>query len=322
MDFYVCSTPYHLFISLCNIAINKNKSYIYLSTPEENVLKLFEKYEKNLKNMEYIVGVKLRKRDNFKEKFFIEYINDIKEYRQIKEYIKNSKIYIFPWNPYSLYSVSEYIFKKSKNVILIEDGSNSYLKEPPSRANEWIKKYIYFRNIKFYKEDKVQDIRVQFPEKYPQYLKNKLSRLELQNYYNNIDIHQKNKIINVFDSNIDFNLYNRKSIIVLTQPLSEDRYITEYKKKELIKEIVDKYRENYKVIIKKHPRENTKYSIDNTLEIEGYFPSEIFTLVDIEFEKAIGICTSAINSINAKEAFNIDEDFFKKFNRTKLKTQK
>nr|WP_307903346.1 hypothetical protein [Clostridium botulinum] len=35
-------------------------------------------------------------------------------------------------------------------------------------------------------------------------------------------------------------------------------------------------------------------------------------MLDIKFEKAIGICTGAIKFVDAKEAFNIDEDFLKK----------
>lgn len=312
MEFYVCSTPYHLFISLCNIAISEKNSYIYLSTPDNKVLELFKGYEEKLKSIKYVSGIKIRKRNNIKEKFFIEHIKDIRDYKNLRKYIEKAETYIFPWNPYSLYSVSEYIFKKSNHVTLIEDGSSAYLKKAPSKMNKFIKRYIYFRNSTFYNEDKISDIRVQFPERYPEYFKNKLSKLDLKKMYDDINIDDKNKIVEVFNSNTGFNIDNDRNVIILTQPLSEDGYITEREKIRLFKDIVERYNEKYNVIIKKHPRENTCYNLENVVEIEGTFPSEIFTLLDIKFEKAIGICTSAINSISAKEAFNTDEKFFEK----------
>ena len=43
-----------------------------------------------------------------------------------------------------------------------------------------IKRYFYNKNLEFYNEDKLLQILVQFPEKYPKHLKNKLEKLFLQ----------------------------------------------------------------------------------------------------------------------------------------------
>ena len=312
MKFYVCSTPYHLYVSLCMILSEGIESSIYLSTPDEDVFELFKKYKERMSNIDSIKNVYLRKRDNKKERVYIESIKDIFQYKNIKNEVENSQVYIFPWHPYSLYTPSEYIFKKAKNIKLVEDGSNVYLKKPENKLSKLIKKYIYLRNTEFYKSPKITDIYVQYPSKYPDHLKNKLSLLDLNKIQSDMKKIHKEKIISVFNSNIDINKMNNINTIILTQPLSEDGFMSENKKISLYSDIIENEKQNIDILIKKHPRDKTQYKFKDIIELEGDFPSEIFNLLDIEFEKAIGICTSAVNSIKAKEAYNTDEKFFEK----------
>ena len=311
MNFYLCSTPYHLLISLCMIYNNNQKSFIYLSTPDDNVFRLFRKYESEIKKIRNIEKVYLRKRDNFKERFLIENLKDKKELKKIQNYLDDSTVYIFPWHSYGLFSPAEYIFKKSKKVILVEDGANAYLKPKPSKLEQLIKKYLYKRDLEFFYKSKVECILVQYPEKYPNFL-TKVKKLDLEMYFGNLEEDRKLEIANVFDSNLSTSMFKDNPVIVLTQPLSEDKYIEEQEKVSIYKDIIEKYCKGHEVIIKKHPREKTIYKFKDVKEIEGDFPSEIFCLLNIKFEKAIGICTSAVKFINANEKFNIDEQFLNK----------
>lgn len=311
MKFYVCSTPYHLFVSLCYIMRDKEESYIYMSTHDANTYNLFNVYNSRLKNLTNIKGTFVRKRSNIFERLFIEDIKDRIQYKKIKMILEKSQLINFSWNPYSLYSPSEYVYKKCKTAVFIEEGS-SYLKCKPSPIIQIIKKYLFNRNINFYNDDKILKILVPFPDKYPKHLKHKLDKLNLSSLYSDISENDKKEIIRVFDSKIDFKSLDKNSVIILTQPLYEDGYISEKEKIEMYEKIVEDNKKYYNVILKKHPREVTNYNIKDVQEIDGSFPSEIFTLLDIEFKKAIGICTSAINSIKAKEAYNIDEKFFEK----------
>ncbi|HID0816182.1 exopolysaccharide biosynthesis protein [Clostridium botulinum] len=312
MNFYVCATPYHLFITLCDIANSNIKSYIYLSTPDYNVFKMFLKYKEKLSIFKNIEKVWIRKRNNLYERLFIEEIKDELEYKRLKKIIISSNIIIFPWNPYSLFSPSEYIFKYAKKVKLIEDGANLYVMRKPSKLSRLVKKYIYRRDLEFYKDEKVTEIMVQFPEKYPKHLSNKLVYLDLNSMVNKIDFGVQKNIVNVFVDKLNMYDFKNKSLLILSQPLSEDGYIKEEEKIELYKHIIDTYGQGYNIILKKHPREKTIYNFPQVLELDGSFPSEVFKLLDIKFEKAIGICTGAIKFVDAKEAFNIDEDFLKK----------
>ncbi|APQ78393.1 exopolysaccharide biosynthesis protein [Clostridium botulinum] len=312
MNFYVCSTPYHLFVTLCDIANKNIKSYIYLSTPDYNVFKMFLKYKEKLSIFRNIEKVWVRKRNNLYERLFIEEIKDELEYKKLKKIIISSNVIIFPWNPYSLFSPSEYIFKYAKKVKLIEDGANLYVMREPSKLSRLVKKYIYRRDLEFYKDEKITEVMVQFPEKYPKHLSDKLVYLDLNSMVSKIDSGVQKNIANVFVDKLNMYDFKDKSLLILSQPLSEDGHIKEEEKIEFYKDIIDTYGQGYNIILKKHPREKTIYNFPQVLELYGNFPSEVFKLLDIKFEKAIGICTGAIKFVDAKEAFNIDEDFLKK----------
>ncbi|ABS39860.1 polysialyltransferase family glycosyltransferase [Clostridium botulinum] len=312
MNLYVCSTPYHLFVTLCDIANKDVKSYIYLSTPDYNVFRMFLKYKEKLSIFKNIEKVWVRKRNNLYERLFIEEIKDELEYKRLKKIIISSNVIIFPWNPYSLFSPSEYIFKYAKKVRLIEDGANLYVMRRPSRLSRLVKKYIYRRDLEFYRDEKITEVMVQFPEKYPKHLKDKLVYLDLNSMVNKINSDVQKNIVNIFVDKLNMYDFKNKSLLILSQPLSEDGYITEEEKIELYKHIIDTHGQDYNIILKRHPREKTIYNFPQALELDGNFPSEVFKLLDIKFEKAIGICTGAIKFVDAKEAFNIDEDFLKK----------
>ncbi|AUM88654.1 exopolysaccharide biosynthesis protein [Clostridium botulinum] len=312
MNLYVCSTPYHLFVTLCDIANKDVKSYIYLSTPDYNVFRMFLKYKEKLSIFKNIEKVWVRKRNNFYERLFIEEIKDELEYKRLKKIIISSNVIIFPWNPYSLFSPSEYIFKYAKEVRLIEDGANLYVMRKPSKLSRLVKKYIYRRDLEFYRDEKITEVMVQFPEKYPEHLKDKLVYLDLNSMVNKINSDVQKNIVNIFVDKLNMYDFKNKSLLILSQPLSEDGYIKEEEKIELYKHIIDTHGQDYNIILKKHPREKTIYNFSQSLELDGSFPSEVFKLLDIKFEKAIGICTGAIKFVDAKEAFNIDEDFLKK----------
>ncbi|WP_252132232.1 glycosyltransferase family 52 protein [Clostridium caldaquaticum] len=318
MYFYICSTPYHVLLSLCNIFLTKKKSVLYLSTHDNNSFKIFLSYKENLKKLDLISEIYIRKRNKKKEKIKIESIKDRIEYIKIKPKLSNSKVYNFAWNAYSLYTTSNFLYKKSNIVFFIEEGAYQNVNPKPSKLILFIKKYIYGISTDFYKDEKLKKILVQYPEKYPKHLIGKIEKFDVNLLFNRLTKYEIQSIVKIFLSDYDIekliNIKSNKSIIILTQPLSEDGFISENEKVNLYKKIIDKYN-NYSVVIKKHPREKTNYCFENVTEIEGAFPSEIFSFIGIRFNKAIGICTSAITLIDADEKVNLDEDFLKKNKR-------
>lgn len=319
MNLYICSTPYHIFISLLKMFHNKEQSILLLTTHEESSEKIFRRLKPKLLQIMYIKKVIIRKRSTLREKLFIEKLKDIYDYQKNKKlYSEVRHVFNFAWHPYFLYTISNYIYKKSKKVTLIEDGSQMFHAPTPSTITQLIKKYIYGISIDFYNDKKIENIFVQFPEKYPKHLKSKLELLNINYYKNRLTGDQKNLIISIFLSTKDNNkiksLNNDDNlVIILTQPLSEDGYITKEEKIEMYRKIVSEYDTSI-VVLKRHPREKETYGFDNIIELESSFPSEVFSLFGSKFSKAIGICTSAINYINADEKINLDENFISRRN--------
>jgi hypothetical protein len=316
---YVCSTPYHLLISLIFINNDDEKSVIFLTTHDNNSEKIFKNILPELIKLENVHKVIFRKRNLLKERLRLEEIIDKFKYIKMEKKIKNSHFYIFPWNPYSLFTISNYLYQKASKVTLIEDGASLYIYPKPSRLKIIIKKYFYNVETDFVKDNKLDNIFVSYPEKYPSHLKRKLKKLEILSMFKALKQKDKNSIIELFlsqDKNSSMKINgSEKMILILTQPLSEDGYISEDLKKKLYEDIVKTYSKDYSIILKKHPRESTVYKFKDVIELEGYLPSEIFTLLGIKFKKAVGICTSAINFINAEEKINIDENFLSKNNQ-------
>ena len=103
--------------------------------------------------------------------------------------------------------------------------------------------------------------------------------------------------------------YSAKTI-VFTQPLSEDGYISEEEKINIFKTICEWFSDS-EVILKVHPRDTTCYESINANVITESYPSELLNILGVTFENAVGICTSAVNNINAQHCVNINDNFLK-----------
>lgn len=95
----------------------------------------------------------------------------------------------------------------------------------------------------------------------------------------------------------------KNKVLLLTQPLSEDKIITEKEKIDIYREILLKENEK-NIYIKAHPREKTNYKEVfkefNINIIENSFPIEICLLLDIKFEKVITLFSTGALSFKGK----------------------
>ncbi|WP_449403062.1 polysialyltransferase family glycosyltransferase [Exiguobacterium artemiae] len=118
--------------------------------------------------------------------------------------------------------------------------------------------------------------------------------------------------------NVDINVlmddYIEKSI-VFTQPLSEDGFESEKNKIEIYNNMIKMEVLNDSLIFfKKHPRDETNYKFlnekNNVIILDSKFPSEIFLFFKIEFKVSLGLCTSAVENINAEIKCNTSPNYF------------
>ena len=187
-----------------------------------------------------------------------------------------------------------------KNFYLIEDGSMSYstILVDYFAKRQGIKKIIdtiFQRKKMLGRDSAVKKIYLTGLAPIPEEIKDKVEIINLKELWNKKSDVEKEEILNIFgfDKNIVNNIKNRKYILY-TQPLSEDEILLENEKIELYSKILKKYNENY-IVLKKHPREKTDYKkIFPDIEVmDQVFPAELLTLLDIHFEKAITIFSTA-----------------------------
>lgn len=136
------------------------------------------------------------------------------------------------------------------------------------------------------------------------YKAKKLKLVNLQNLWDSSTNEKRNLIKHFFFiEKEDIDLMMQKKILILTQPLSEDGFISENCKISMYKKIID---ENPKkdIIIKTHPREKTDYKLlfPDISIMKKNIPAELFNLLNIKYEKVFTISSTAALSFKEKGA--------------------
>ena len=205
-------------------------------------------------------------------------------------------------------------YSKSKkcNFFMIEDGVNHYGGIQKSIINKkiylkYLINYLLIRRKDLVLRKNVKRVYVTYLDKYPNYMKEKLSPLKMI-LRKDLD----SELLNVFDVNLS-NISNLKSAIVLTQPLSEDGFITESYKIKIYEDTVHELvKSGYHVFFKSHPREKTKYKFSNEVTIlDRDFPAEILNFTDLNIRLAVAVSSGSLDTINADYKVRLAPDFFK-----------
>lgn len=185
---------------------------------------------------------------------------------------------IFGYN-HTLYN---YIFLSEKKYI-IEDGLKDYIPEVYKKnlKSKLVKKIYYTETLM--KKFKIDEHK-------------KIQKLNLQNLWDKQSFENKQRILEIFD--VDISILKEledKKIILFTQPLSEDKFITEKEKIEIYKKIL-KNCEEKKIVIKPHPREETDYLkyFPNFYILEAKYPIELLVLNGLKIDKVITLFSTAV----------------------------
>lgn len=293
-------TKYSLFLSL--IKLNHRKEELIYFLEEEtinnlNLNKLDVVILKDFKSGNYLINK--YKKWNFNNKL-------------LKKLNKVEKVYLQDHIPYSQFFLNNF----NGNIFLLEDGVMSYSenilkneferKEKKVKLNHYIKRIIIEKRRKDYKRfglsDKIKKIYLTGILPIPNLIKDKVEIIDISEIWNNLSSKDKESILKIFNADINkFQEFNREKekILLLTQPLSEDKVITEEEKIKIYREIIEK-QDGRKIYIKAHPREKTNYGEIfkelNIKIIENVFPIELLLLLNINFSKVITLfSTGALN---------------------------
>ena len=198
----------------------------------------------------------------------------------------------------------------ANNFYLIEDGLMNYsINQVNQEVSKLRKIFNYLMGRKKYLglDKGVKKIYLTGLAPIPEEIKNKVEIINLKELWNKKTEEEKEEILDIFGFNnsIIERLKNKKEVLY-TQPLSEDAVITEEEKIEIYTKVIKNYKKET-LVIKQHPREKTDYKkIFSDIEILNQsFPAELFNLLDIKFEKAITLFSTAALSNK-----NIEVDFY------------
>ena len=297
-------TNYGLLLTLIYFYIKKNDIIYFLD----------EKIEKyiNLKNVEVISLKNFKDKKGIVQKYYKWKLNN----QLLLKLGEVDEIYLQDHVSYGQFFLNNFNGK----MILLEDGTMNYnekiLLEEKNRKlkkikiNHFIKKVIIEKRKKEYRRfglsEKIQEIYLTGLLPIPDLIKNKVKIINISDEWEKLSKKDKEEILGVFKiSSKSFeNLkMEENKVLLLTQPLSEDKIVTEKEKIDIYREILLK--ENRKnIYIKAHPREKTNYKEVfkefNINIIENSFPIEICLLLDIKFEKVITLFSTGALSFKGK----------------------
>ncbi|AAP95605.1 hypothetical protein A6046_02050 [[Haemophilus] ducreyi] len=107
---------------------------------------------------------------------------------------------------------------------------------------------------------------------------------------------EKTKILSFFEIDMqEISVIKNRSFVLYTQPLSEDKLLTEAEKIDIYRTILTKYNHS-QTVIKPHPRDKTDYKqlFPDAYVMKGTYPSELLTLLGVNFNKVITLFSTAV----------------------------
>ena len=311
---FVCSSPYNILIAVslimkanlfgkCGLILpsysQKNIDYfkeIAIRLEEDGIVCEVI----NKKNMMYR-AVGLSKREN------LTVMNRVLKKLSTQKY--DFFLVNHTWNKALVCYPASLWFRYCKESIFIEEGCTQTMTPNEKSWVLWLKQ-LYGNQKDFWKDSRIRGIYVQKKELFSNLPICGLKKFELKLDFSE---EERNELLKLFVNNRDRveiqRLGKEAEGIVYTQPLSEDRYIKEKEKIRIYNDIVNYYSKYGKVFIKIHPRDTTRYDFPEEMVLEGSYPSELLSMLGIKFRFAIGLCTSAIETVNADIRINLNERF-------------
>ncbi|TLS80844.1 hypothetical protein FD722_17515 [Photobacterium damselae subsp. damselae] len=167
------------------------------------------------------------------------------EFRYILKLIKDKRLYGHDHLP-----ISPLFF--NMNMTLIEDGTSNYI-EPEKLPRYKTNLYSFFRTQAYFRgyDKNTKEVFLTDKGKVNNLLVGKTKLIDFRLFLNNINI--------MLDGSFcpNFKVKDR-TILLVTQPLSEDYILDEIEKISIYRKIIDDYKDR-NIIIKPHPREKTNY---------------------------------------------------------------
>lgn len=300
---YIVATPYHLLISIVKAILEKRMGEDIVVIYKDNFRPItiarlksifkevlcfdtIDNFINMLKLKIHLAGIPLLS-------------NIIKQNHNIDgKWLKDKDVYIY--NDDNFYGCL--LNQLKKEYTLVEDGLNCFFFD----TTDYVKKNhnkLYslfgffwgsFGESKYSKSIEVNDISKMYI-KYPNAIEVKRDSM-----FKRLSDDEIDDIAHVFDYQPLNIRHNKDCSLLLTQPLSEDGYVTHSKKIKIYKYLVEKYAVG-SLYIKAHPRETEDYSkiFPNAIIVKNNkIPIEVFLLKEkLHFKRVISTFTTAMDAI-------------------------
>lgn len=210
-----------------------------------------------------------------------------------------------------------YILFENENSNIIEDGLENYTAEicEPHKINpliDWILHIcgIYFlNNCECYGSHKnIKNIYLTQEQNHP-LIKDKVQIIDIKELWNNLTNKDQRKLLEIMNVNVEGIDFNKKTALLLTQPLSEGSLTTIKEEEEIniYHEIIDKF-DDYQIIIKPHPRDTKDFEkiFPNIKIIDKSFPVEILAMININPTVVCSIVSTACYNFEKSKIYVYD----------------
>lgn len=191
-------------------------------------------------------------------------------------------------------------FFLSNGIKIIEDGIANYREYNPESKTMREKMLRHFTlnssgYIPFGYDDRVKNVFLTGLMPIPCGLINKVITIDVFELWRQLEERKKQLVLKIFGlENIIISSKPINNVLLLTQPLSEDGYISECDKIEIYRKLISKYSKD-KIVLKRHPRELTDY--EHYFPDVSVFPSsapiEIIQCIGGKFNKVVTLFSSA-----------------------------
>ncbi|MBQ9761950.1 MAG: O-antigen ligase family protein [Oscillospiraceae bacterium] len=306
MTIYVCETVYH--VMLATLLLRGQDNIIICTTHETKNMENFRNLRINAIPEAHFF---LRFRHPRKENLGLEMLEDRRILSALQEQygFRNFDLVNFAWSANSIDRSSAYYYKKCRRATFYEEGAMGCIGVPQSKKKLLVKQLLGIP-VRFHGDKKLQAVYVQNPDLYDDRFGDKLRSFDLRSLMEDSQV--GSRVVGLFmdeEKAEKMSDINGKSII-FTQPLSEDGYISEERKVEIYSVICDWFNSE-QTILKIHPRDTSDYAAVKANVLRETFPGELFDVLGVRFDAAVGICTSAVNNVDAAHPVNLNPDFLK-----------
>ena len=210
-----------------------------------------------------------------------------------------------------------YILFENENSNIIEDGMENYNAKicEPHKINPIIDFFlhicgIYFlNNCECYGTHKnVKNVYLTNKHDNP-LIKDKVKIIDIDQFWDNLTNEDQRKILEIFNIDIEGIDFNKKTALLLTQPISESSLISMEEEEEIniYTEIIEKFKD-YQIIIKPHPADIKDFEkiFPNMKIIDKHFPIEILTLININPTVVCSVFSTALYNFEKSKVYVYD----------------